>query len=232
MNLQSATAFTMNCPGALHEIYHQSQTSSNPSSSTGQTDAPAIASAELIREVGLKCISLNGVAISINCMSAFHKALPSNVVQQLSQRKAVRHMSRQNIDHYLTNGQKLWNSIYGGFADSLYQKLSQVHPDLAPYILYGHYAGVLSEIETNDQLPQIRLGRVLTSILAVCALRAQTGVAPQVTSHLFGLRNAFSPGAAENPHDPQGFGGEWLASDEGNCWILESVDKLKKGIMV
>lgn len=67
---------------------------------------------------------------------------------------------------------------------------------------------------------------MLTSIVAVSCLRAQTGVGPQVTSHVFGLRKAFEDGSAKAKGEQEVQGGEWLASDEGNQWILESVDRI------
>ena len=67
-----------------------------------------------------------------------------------------------------------------------------------------------------------QVGRVLASLVAIACLRAQTGVGPQVLSHVFGLRKAFEDGSAEEDLE----GGEWLASEEGNKWILESVDAI------
>lgn len=68
------------------------------------------------------------------------------------------------------------------------------------------------------------------SILAVACLRAQTGVGPQVTSHIFGLRKAFEDGSwkgkGEFKEEFEGEAGKWLSSDEGNVWLLESVDAI------
>jgi len=71
-----------------------------------------------------------------------------------------------------------------------------------------------------------KVGRVLTSIVAVAGLRAQTGVGPQVTSHLFGLRKAYEDGTYKAPGEFEVEGGKWLASDEGNIWLLESIDRI------
>lgn len=70
------------------------------------------------------------------------------------------------------------------------------------------------------------MGRVLTSIVAVSCLRTQTGVGPQVLSHVFGLRKAFKDGSAEKEVE----GGEWLAGDEGSVWLLESVDRIVEAL--
>jgi hypothetical protein len=62
--------------------------------------------------------------------------------------------------------------------------------------------------------------------VAVSCLRAQTGVGPQVTSHVFGLRKAFEDGSYKADGEFEVDGGQWLATDEGNVWLLESVDKI------
>lgn len=69
---------------------------------------------------------------------------------------------------------------------------------------------------------------MLTSIVAVSCLRAQTGVGPQVISHVFGLRKAFEDGSAEPESEIQG--GQWLASDEGSVWLIEVVDRIVESI--
>lgn len=69
---------------------------------------------------------------------------------------------------------------------------------------------------------------MLTSVVAISCLRAQTGVGPQVTSHVFGLRKAFDDGSAEGEDVVKG--GKWLAGEEGNTWILESVDGIVEAL--
>jgi hypothetical protein len=56
-------------------------------------------------------------------------------------------------------------------------------------------------------------------------LRAQRGVGPQVTSHVFGLKKALLPGAP-GTQEEEVQGQEWLCSDEGVKWALESVDEI------
>lgn len=75
-----------------------------------------------------------------------------------------------------------------------------------------------------------KVGRVLTSIVAISCLRSQTGVGPQVTSHVFGLRKAYEDGSATAEGEIPVEGGEWLASDEGNLWVLESVDSIVEAL--
>ena len=62
--------------------------------------------------------------------------------------------------------------------------------------------------------------------MAIAVLRAQSGVGPQVVSHVFGLRKAFDDGSAETDKDVSIEEGKWLASDEGSMWLIEQVDKI------
>ncbi len=74
------------------------------------------------------------------------------------------------------------------------------------------------------------MGRVLTSIVGICCLRAQTGVGPQVTSHIFGLRKAFDDDSYKGQGEEEVKGGQWLATDEGSVWILKAVDSIVEAI--
>jgi hypothetical protein len=51
-----------------------------------------------------------------------------------------------------------------------------------------------------------------------------------VTSHIFGLRKAYEDGSCNAQGEEEVKGGEWLASDEGNTWILKSVDAIVEAI--
>jgi hypothetical protein len=70
------------------------------------------------------------------------------------------------------------------------------------------------------------LGRVLTSVIAIACLRSQGGVAPQVTSHVFGLRKSLERGSGAEKEEEKVEGQEWLTSEEGCQWVLEWVDKI------
>lgn len=89
-----------------------------------------------------------------------------------------------------------------------------------------NYGALLSDPERETGASA---GRVLTSVVAVACLRAQTGVGPQVLSHVFGLRKALEDGSWEGDVEGEE-GARWLASDEGNKWILESVDAIVEAI--
>jgi hypothetical protein len=51
-----------------------------------------------------------------------------------------------------------------------------------------------------------------------------------VTSHIFGLRKAYEDGSYAADGEQEVKGGEWLASNEGNMWILKSVDAIVEAI--
>lgn len=208
----------------MTSIFH---VANEQSSSPARTPAQ---NAELIREVGLKCISFNGIPRSINTLGAFYASLPQDVASQLSQTaRPTRQLTPQNLEARQRDGLALWDSVYVGFERKLLDKLGQSHPDLPVHILNGHYTNLLSNPprgEAGGRPDGGVVGRVLTSLVAISCLRTQTGVGPQVISHIFGLRKAYEYGGARAAGEDEVQGGEWLASDEGNLWMLEQIDAL------
>ncbi|KAK5069562.1 hypothetical protein LTS08_007600 [Lithohypha guttulata] len=223
----TATAMTMNAPRAMNMLWSTAQ-QHDRSWSPVQT-------AELQREVGLKCISFNGIPRTINCLGAFYGALPQDVRQKLST-NPTREFSPDNIEQRKTDGLALWDSVYYGFERKLLDKLAQSHPDLPVHIIHSHYAGVLSNpsrksyVEGQEKPRETHVGRVLTSLVAISCLRAQTGVGPQVVSHIFGLRKAYERGGATAAGEVDIPGGQWLSTEEGNVWLLNWIDELVGGI--
>ncbi|PWY86801.1 hypothetical protein BO70DRAFT_378441 [Aspergillus heteromorphus CBS 117.55] len=211
--LSTATTITINSPESLTALYRLA--------STSQSAPESVATAEFMREVGLKCISFNGIPRTINCLNAFKASLPESVSAQLST-TPTRAPTADNIQEICSRGQRLWDSIYRPFETKLYNKLAGSHPDLPVHILNGNYGALLSDPARNTGAS---VGRLATSIIAVACLRAQTGVGPQVTSHIFGLRKAVDDGTWVSDSETEE-GARWLASDEGNTWILESVDEI------
>ncbi|KAK5108115.1 hypothetical protein LTR62_008769 [Meristemomyces frigidus] len=232
----TATTMTLNSPQSLLQLYGLA---TSPEQSNGKDNK--VWAAELMREVGLKCIGLNGVPRTINSLGAFFDGLPASVQTELKKRQPRRlvppHLTPESISHTTTRASGLWDSIYHPFTDKLTKKLAQSHPDLPVFIIESEYGALFSDppylsssSSTSDNGSDIgtstppNIGRVLMSILAVSVLRAQTGVGPQVVSHLFGLRKAFQDGTAAA--EPAVEGGEWLAGNEGAMWLLESVDQV------
>ncbi|KAI0595729.1 hypothetical protein F4775DRAFT_568079 [Biscogniauxia sp. FL1348] len=216
VTLSTAVSATMNCPEAMTQIFHLA----NARSDSGRTP---VRNAELIREVGLKCISFNGIPRSINTLGAFYGSLPAEVASALST-TPTRELTRENLEERKRDGLALWDAVYLGFERKLLAKLAQSHPDLPVHILNGHYSNLLANPRGAPR--DEKVGRVLTSLIAIACLRAQTGVGPQVTSHVFGLRKAYENGDARAEGEDHVEGGEWLAGDEGNLWLLRSVDGL------
>ncbi|KAF7712370.1 Uncharacterized protein PECH_003316 [Penicillium ucsense] len=214
--LSTAATMTMNSPDSLAALYHVASNTA-PNS--------AVSSAELMREVGLKCISFNGIPRTINCLNAFRASLPEDITSQLST-TPTRTPTAENIAGISARGRALWDSIYRPFEKKLYEKLGHSHPDLPVHILHANYGALLSDPERETGASA---GRVLTSLVAVACLRAQTGVGPQVLSHVFGLRKALEDGTWASDVESEE-GARWLASDEGNMWILESVDAIVEAI--
>lgn len=214
---------TMNSPESLLKLYDTAN-----SSSVEKLDSNhSVSTAELMREVGLKCIGFNGVPRTINCLNAFRDGLPSSVQDALAKRPPRRKLGSSNIDTTLSRGQWLWNSIYHPFTDKLTAKLGSSHPDLPVHIIESEYGALFSDPAEHDDDPA-KIGRVLTSVVAVACLRAQTGVGPQVISHVFGLRKAFEDGSADKEKEVEG--GKWLASNEGSTWLLECTDQIVDAI--
>ncbi|KAK6402136.1 hypothetical protein LTR95_019108 [Oleoguttula sp. CCFEE 5521] len=221
----TAVTMTLNSPDSLLSLYTLASSPDHQASSQSSSDSThALWTAELMRETGLKCIGFNGVPRTINMLNAFHSGLPKPVQSALAERKPRRNLSTSNLDATLERGRGLWSSIYRGFDEKLVAKLAQSHPDLPVHIIESEYGALFSD-PPSDSSPSIpNVGRVLTSIVAVSCLRAQTGVGPQVLSHVFGLRKAFSDGTAEDESEVQG--GKWLAGDEGSGWLLRVVDEI------
>lgn len=229
---QSAATFTLNSPDSLAALQ---ATASNPSAKTYKPLSP-VPSAELIREVGLKCISFNGIPRSINSLGAFRASLPQDVQDGLETRPS-RIITPQNLALRHKTGLALWKSVYDPFDEKLTARLADSHPDLPVHIHGSHYGPLLSNPTTPEGQPEERgglasVGRVLTSLVAIACLRAQTGVGPQVLSHVFGLRKAVDQGlhVAEAESDAEREGIEWLAGDDGGEWVLRSVDGIVEAI--
>ena len=177
-----------------------------------------------MREVGLKCISFNGIPRTINMLGAFRDGLPKEIQSSLSTEPS-RNISDSNANSVVKRGRDLWNSIYRPFEDKLVDKLALSHPNLPVVIVSAHYGISLSDPSSNMPL---NVGRTLTSLIAIACLRSQTGTGPQVLSHVFGLRKGYEDGSAEGEDIVQG--GKWLASEEGNQWLLESIDEIVSAI--
>lgn len=139
--------------------------------------------------------------------------------------RRYREQSPSTVSNVTKSAYSLWKSIYQPHDEKLLQKLGESHPDLPVHILSSHYGPLLADPFTKASPGQAKLGRVLTSVVAIACLRAQGGVGPQVTSHVFGLRKSLEPGSGAELEEKVE-GQEWLTSEEGCQWVLEQVDKI------
>jgi hypothetical protein len=126
-----------------------------------------------------------------------------------------------NIESIVARGRGLWNSIYEPHADKLHDKLGSYHPDFIAFIIQA-YGSVLAPLPGGDQ-EQGNLSRALSSVVGSACLRAEGGVGPQLTSHVFGLLKARGE-EDQNEED------KWLSSDEGAEWVIRTVDKISDGV--
>ncbi|KAM4061578.1 dol-P-Man:Man(5)GlcNAc(2)-PP-Dol alpha-1,3-mannosyltransferase [Hirsutella rhossiliensis] len=232
--ISAAATFTLNSPDSLAILHGVA--------SADRGIVAATQTAELMRDVGLKCISFNGIPRTINCLNAFRAALPPALAAALST-TPERALTPHNLDAVLARGRRLFDSVYAPLADKLVDRLARAHPDLPVHILASHYAPLLADpplpppSPAADAVAAARTGRLLTSAVAVACLRAQTGVGPQVLSHVYGLRKAVDDGSWR-----AGWVGErrdeadeeelvrWLAGDEGSEWILKTVDSIVEAL--
>ncbi|CAI6084036.1 unnamed protein product [Clonostachys chloroleuca] len=221
--LSAAATFTLNSPDSL-TILHD--VASSPGHHNPDPSDP-VQTAELIREVGLKCISFNGIPRSINCLNAFHASLPASVTARLATAPSRALSSPESLPQVRQRGRDLWKSIYRPLDEKLYRKLARSHPDLPVHILDANYGPLLADPPRTEKQGLASVGRLLTSVVAIASLRAQTGVGPQVLSHVYGLRKAVEDGSFREDVVAEGDeAAEWLAGDEGNEWILRSVDRI------
>ncbi|KFZ17374.1 hypothetical protein V502_04622 [Pseudogymnoascus sp. VKM F-4520 (FW-2644)] len=209
--LTTAATLTVNSPASLTILHNLA--SPNPTSS--------VQHATFMREVGLKTISFNGIPRALNQLVHFRASIPAETATQLPT-TPTRTLTPASIEQVQPRARALWNSIYDPHSDKLVDKLEAAHPDLPVHILSNHYGTLLSDFPGAHK-PAV--GRVLTSLVAIACLRAQTGVGPQVVSHVYGLRKGVEEGAEE-----VGEGEKWLSGDEGNLWALGVVDRVVEAI--
>ncbi|KFH40976.1 Dol-P-Man:Man(5)GlcNAc(2)-PP-Dol alpha-1,3-mannosyltransferase-like protein [Hapsidospora chrysogenum ATCC 11550] len=219
--LSAAALITLNAPSGL-PILHALASADQEK----DRDAVSTTTAELIREVGLKCISFNGIPRTINALNFFRSSLPSHVTCSLRTTPTRDWDSSVTTRDLSARGRALWNSIYAPLDGRLIDKLSLAHPDLPIVILQSHYGALLADPPGRNREAGNSVGRLLTSVVAVAALRAQTGVGPQVVSHVLGLRKGVADGSCREDGDETAEAAGWLASDEGSEWILKSVDRI------
>ncbi|GAA6006283.1 hypothetical protein JCM11491_002095 [Sporobolomyces phaffii] len=223
LTLSGAALVTLNSPATLCALYSYATKDLAPN---GDRADKASHVAAILREAGLKSISFSGIPRAINSLGALRGHLEPEVAAKLST-EPTREQSPETVAPVAASARALWTSIYEPHADKLLSKLAESHPDLPVHILSSHYGALLADPFVAAPRGHAKLGRVLTSVVAIACLRAQGGVGPQVTSHVFGLRKSIGPSPdGEGSREAGVEGQEWLASEEGCAWVLEQVDKI------
>ncbi|QSZ30637.1 hypothetical protein DSL72_000195 [Monilinia vaccinii-corymbosi] len=218
LTISTAATMTMNSPDSMLELFRLA--------TKDKDHAQTVKAAEQMREIGLKCIGFNGIPRTINVLGQFRANLADEIIDSLNKIPS-RELTATNIDDTKNRGRELWNSIYRPFEAKLLNKLAESHPDL-PVVILNSYSSLFSDPPVSPQ--PVKIGRVLTSLIGITCLRAQAGVGPQVTSHIFGLRKAFEDDTYKAAGEEPIQGGEWLAGEEGNAWILNTVDNIVEAI--
>jgi len=128
----------------------------------------------------------------------------------------IRTAAPENIESIKARGRRLWNSVYEPHADKLHAKLHSYHPDFIAFIIQS-YGALFAPLP--GQNVQGNLSRTLGSVAAAACLRAEGGVGPQLTSHIYGLLKA-------RYEEEQSVEDKWLSSEEGAEWVLRTVDSV------
>lgn len=224
--LSTCSLLTTNRPATLGHLY-RFVTRSDPADSQSRIGDVSLAvnRAALMREAAIKSTVFVGVPRVILSLAAMHEALDEDVKASL-RTDSHRTPTIDNVEATMARGQALWNSIYTPHADKLYSKLGGYHPDFIAFIITA-YGALLSpmpgqvksfnDASSKDDWDQGNLSRAMGSVVGTACLRAEGGVGPQLTSHVFGLLKA---------RDVEGLTDEdrWLSSDEGTEWVIRAVD--------
>jgi len=169
-----------------------------------------------MRETALKGAVFVGVPKVINGLAGLTAALEDDVKESINKR-AYRDEESLDVPPIIERGMRLFRSVYDPHTEKLLAKLGTYHPDFPGFIIRSEYGPLLLG---PPALPKdYQISRALTSAMGVACLRADGGVGPQLTSHVFGLLKA------------RGWEGEteedkWLASEEGATWVVELTDEI------
>ncbi|TQS33122.1 hypothetical protein Golomagni_06546 [Golovinomyces magnicellulatus] len=230
LSIATATLFTLNNPGSLQALHKFA--AGDKAISLEHRKQVAL----LMRETGLKCIGFIGIPKVINNLAALRKAVEEDaeLVTALPT-EPRRQIKSDRIDVVHKAAYSLWDDIYTPHSDKLLKILGTSHPDLPIFIVESEYGPLFSspasftlasDPESARVEPEWDVNRLRTSLVAISALRAQGGVGPQVTSHVWGLLKARD---SIKPNDAAKAGLEWLTTEEGALWVVRTVDSVRSG---
>jgi len=124
-------------------------------------------------------------------------------------------------------GNLLWDDIYAKQSHKLRHILAHSHPDLGFYIIQNEYGPLFAPPPAyHDGMaePAWEIHRLRMSLVAIASLHAQGGVAPQVTSHIYGLLRAKDHIAHVQGLERQGL--DFLTTEAGAQWVVELVNEV------
>ncbi|CAO1619066.1 unnamed protein product [Parajaminaea phylloscopi] len=233
LSIATATMVTLNSPSSLATLHRFATGSgtfqSDPSGLPALNLQQRLDRALLMREVGLKCIGFVGIPKVINNLAALRKAVDEDKELASALPTAPRRkIGEGDVANVQRAAYTLWDDIYQPHSDKLIKILGHSHPDLPVFILDGEYGPLFSPPHTfrpSEAEPEWEVGRLRTSLVAVAALRAQGGVGPQVTSHIWGLMKAETSIPSGHANEK---GLRWLTSEEGAEWVVEAVNGLSE----
>jgi len=125
-------------------------------------------------------------------------------------------------------GNELWDDIYAKKSQKLRGILAHSHPDLGLYIIQNEYGPLFAPppaYHDNMTEPAWEINRLRMSLVAIASLHAQGGVAPQVTSHIYGLLRARDHIAHVQGSERQGL--DFLTTEVGAQWAIELINEVR-----
>ncbi|KAI3624542.1 hypothetical protein CBS14141_002970 [Malassezia furfur] len=219
----TATMFALNSPGSL-KSFHRFVVRREGSNELRPV-SERVERACLMREVGLKSIGLIGTPKAINNLAALRAMVDEDAECAAAMpNEPRRDISPAEWDHVKNVGFMVWEDIYREKEKRLRDVLAHSHPDLGIYILQNEYGPLFAPPTMYKQIeePTWEVNRVRVSLMNMAALHAQGGVAPQVTSHTFGLLRS-GPSFA-HVQGPERAGLDFLTTLEGATWVIETVN--------
>lgn len=218
LTLSTATLFAINAPSTLRVLH----TYVMHHGGTLRPLADRVDRACLMREVGLKTLGLIGTPRAINNLAALRASVDADAdLAAHMPTESRRALSPEQLQQSFRAGSDLFDDIYAKQSQKLRGVLAHHHPDLGEYIVHYEYGPLFAPASQFHRAPEPswEVNRVRMSLLAVAALHAQGGVAPQVVSHVYGLLRA-------RPHIQADAGLVFLTSEAGAMWAIETINDI------
>jgi hypothetical protein len=171
---------------------------------------------------------MNGqIPTVIDILDDFRSSLPSDVSRALCT-EPTRDVEMRNKEAMFVRGRELWTNTHRPYGEIIEMKHKEAHPDLPAFIIDHEYGFLLAE---SSGAVAGRASGIRTSLSAIACLQAHGAKASQLFGHIHGLRKAWEDGSWSMVIDPDKEDAfEWLVSDAGCAWLLDSVDELVREV--